>query len=124
MPWMNVYGSVRQAIQDLVAPEIQKLHGEIKRLDGKLEGIDAKIEGLRAEMNVRFDAVDRRFEGVDRRFEAVEKKFDALDRRLEGVEFSVKETIGVQIQSMDAKWREAMDVHERLASLEAKIDKR
>jgi tetrahydromethanopterin S-methyltransferase subunit G len=117
MPWMSVYGSVRQAIQDLVAPEIQKLHGEIKRLDGKLEGIDAKIEGLRGEMNARFDAVDRRFEGVDRRFESVGK-------RLESVEFSVKETIGVQIQSMDAKWREAMDVHERLASLEAKLDKR
>ena len=82
-------------------------------------------------MNARFDAVDRRFEGVDRRFEtmdkkfdSVDKKFDSLDRRLESVEFSVKETIGVQIQSMDAKWREAMDVHERLASLEARIDKR
>ena len=123
MPWMNVYGSVRQAIQDLVAPEIQKLHGEINRLegkieglDGKIEGLDAKIEGLRGEMNARFDAVDRRFESADRRFGSVEK-------RLESVEFSVKETIGIQIQSMDAKWREAMDVHERLATLEAKIDK-
>jgi phage shock protein A len=117
MPWMNVYGSVKQAIQYLIAPEIQLLHGEIKRLD-------ARVEGMRGEMNARFDAVNRRFEGVDRRFESVDKKFDSIEERLEFVEFSVKETIGVQIQSMDAKWREAMDVHERLASLEARIDKR
>ena len=103
MPWMNVHGSVKQAIQDLIAPEIQLLHGQIKRLD-------AKVEGMRGEMNARFDGVDRRFETVE--------------TRLESVEFTVKETIGVQIQSMDAKWREAMDVHERLASLEAKLDKR
>jgi hypothetical protein len=30
MPWMNVYGSVKQAIQDLIAPEIQLLHAESK----------------------------------------------------------------------------------------------
>ena len=35
MAWFGVYGSVRQAIQDLVAPEIQKLHGEIKKLEGR-----------------------------------------------------------------------------------------
>jgi len=124
MPWVNVYGSVRQAIQDLVAPEIQKLHGEIKKLEGKIEGIDAKIEGLRGEMNARFDAVEHRFDAVDRRFEGVDRRFESVEKRLESVEFSVKETIGVQIQSMDSKWREAMDVHERLASLEAKIEKR
>ena len=104
MPWLSIYGSVTQAIQDLVAPEMQALHGEIQKLEGKIEGIegkiegvvgkiegiegkfdgrfkelDAKIDGLRGEMNVRFESVDKQFKSVDRRFESVDKRLDSLE---------------------------------------------
>ena len=125
MPWFSVYGSVRQAIQDLVAPEIQKLHGEIKRMEGKfdgkfegvegkLEGLDGKLEGLRSEMNTRFEAVDRRFESLEETVKDNSRKVDSF----------IEERAESYTKSMDRKWHEAMDIHERLAALEAKLETR
>jgi len=33
---MGVYEEIKQALQDIVAPELRSLQTEIKRLDGKL----------------------------------------------------------------------------------------
>src|SRR5262249_35056291 len=132
MPWLSIYGSVRQAIQDLVAPEIQALHGEIKRIEGKMEGkIDAlegkieglgtKIESLRSEMNARFEASNRRVTGVEQRLDSVEAIVRENSRKIDTF---IEERIESHIKSMDEKWHEAIDIHERLAALEAKLEQR
>ena len=32
LAWLNIYQNLKQAIQDVIAPEMQQLHGEIKAL--------------------------------------------------------------------------------------------
>ena len=131
MPWLSVYGSVRQAIQDLVAPEIQKLHGEIKSLEGKLtgkiEGLEGRIQGIEGKFDAKFEGLEAKLEGFR---SEVNVKFDAVDKRLASVEETVKantrkidnfieERIENYLKSIDQKWHESIDIHERLAVLEA-----
>ncbi|MGB9861834.1 MAG: hypothetical protein ACPLRP_05880, partial [Candidatus Bipolaricaulaceae bacterium] len=54
---MAVYEQVKQALQDILAPELQALKVEIHRLD-------EKIEALRSEMNAKFEALDTKIEGL------------------------------------------------------------
>jgi len=153
MPWLSVYGSVRQAIQDLVAPEIQKLHGEIGKLEGKMDGFEAKLEAFRGEVNAKFEAVDHRFESIDHRFESIDHRFESIDHRFESldgrltafeesfnyrlaaveetvksssrkIDHFIEERVERYIKSIDQKWHEAIDIHERLAALEAKLETR
>jgi predicted RNase H-like nuclease (RuvC/YqgF family) len=100
---MGVYDQIKQAFQDLIAPEIRALQGEIKRLDEKLdglrrenEGVRHEIEGLRREMGARFDALDTKFVAEIRRLDT---RIDSLEREL----------------------KVAIEVRERLAALEAKL---
>jgi len=47
---MPVYDQVKQALPDILAPEIQALKAEIKRLDERISGLEekmnARISGL------------------------------------------------------------------------------
>ncbi|MBM4350433.1 MAG: hypothetical protein FJ106_11185 [Deltaproteobacteria bacterium] len=40
---MGVYEDVKQALQDVVAPEIRSLQAEIKRLDQKTDSLKSEI---------------------------------------------------------------------------------
>jgi hypothetical protein len=96
MPGRGIYEAVKQAIQHVVAPQLQELKGDITGFRGEiadeLTGLRAEVAGLRAEMhqiekrmevglisirsemNVRFAAVDemflQRLDDTSKRFEA------------------------------------------------------
>jgi len=77
----NVYEQVKQALQDVVAPEIRELKIEIKRLDEK---IDSGLQGIRAEMHSEFKRLDEKIEltlEFRERFAALETKVAALSSR-------------------------------------------
>lgn len=65
---MSVYDQVKQALQDVVAPEIKALQIEIKRLDEK---IDNRFASLDEKVNTRFASLD---EKIDTRFSALEAR--------------------------------------------------
>lgn len=65
---MSVYDQVKQALQDIVAPEIKTLRIEIKRLDEK---IDNRFASLDEKVNTRFASLD---EKIDTRFAALEAR--------------------------------------------------
>ena len=95
----NIYEQVKQAIQDVIAPDLAKIDGkidvlgaEIKRLDEKIDSkhneavgffqrLDEKIDSLHNEMNIRFNAMDEKvkinFEFRDR-FANLETKVASL----------------------------------------------
>jgi hypothetical protein len=100
MPGRGVYETVKQAIQEVVAPQLQELKGDIAGLRGEIVGlwgemrqIEKRMEdgftSLRSEMNVRFAALDEKFI----------QRLDHTNKRLE----------------------EALEICERLAVLEARI---
>jgi len=100
MPGRGIYNTVEQAIQDVVAPQLQELKGDIAGLRGEMAGlrgemrqIEKRLEdgftSIRSEMNVRFGALDEKFT----------QRLDSTNKRLE----------------------EALEIRERLAALEARV---
>ena len=68
---VNIYQAVKQAMQDLVAPQIESIKGEItalreevrgevNALRGKMTGLDGKLTGLRSEVAANFARLDER----------------------------------------------------------------
>jgi hypothetical protein len=71
---MNVYQAVKQAMQDLVAPQIESLKGDIAGLRGEMSGIRGEMNGIRAEIR----ALDERLTialDVRERIVALEARF-------------------------------------------------
>ena len=88
LAWLNIYQTIKQVVQDAVAPEIQALKGEIV-------GVKAEIKGL----SDRIDSLEKR---LDQRIDGLEKRMDGFERQLEL----------------------ALDVRERLAVVEARLERR
>ena len=101
--------NVKQIIQDLIIPEFRTLSAEIKRLDEKIETglkrIDEKIENVRSEFEEKFKRLD--------------EKIDNLDKRLSSEINLLKE----EFKFLREEPKIAIDIHERLSYLEAKIGK-
>jgi peptidoglycan hydrolase CwlO-like protein len=101
---MSVYEQVKQALQDIVAPELKALQIEIRRLDEKIDG---KITSLRAEMLTEFKRVDEKIDSLDNR---LNEKIDSLDNRL-----------STRIDSLDEKVDIAINIRERLVAIETEL---
>ena len=63
----------------------------------------------------------KRLDSLEATVKENSRKFDSFIE--ESVEGYMKSVNGY-IKSLDQKWREAMDIHERLAALEAKLETR
>lgn len=79
----GIYEQVKQALQDIVAPELQGLKADIKRLDEKIDGVDERLGG----------------------------KTD-----------SVKNEMLSEIKRIDEKLDTAINLRERIVSLEARVE--
>ena len=97
---MGVYEQIKQAFQDIVAPEIKTLQLEIRRLDEKF----------------------------DSNFSRLDEKIGITSQRLDGKVDSLKAEILSEIRRLDSRLdsleRElklAIEIRERLAALEAKV---
>ncbi|MFO0794906.1 MAG: hypothetical protein U0586_12710 [Candidatus Brocadiaceae bacterium] len=86
---MSVYEQVKQALQDVVAPELKSIQVEIRRLDNR-------IDSLRAEMTSEISSLKT----------VLTTEIKRLDSK---------------IDSLDDKIDTAIQIRERLASLEAKL---
>ena len=90
--------NIKQVIQDLIIPEFRTLSSEIKRLD-------EKIDNVRSEVDEKFKRLDERIDNLDRKFSA------QIDMLREEVRF------------IRDDFKLAISLHERIAALEAKINK-
>ena len=100
IPGCGIYDTVRQAIQDVVVPQLQELRGGHRGitwsecpLRGEIRQIEKRMEdgltSIRNEMNVRFAALDEKFT----------QRLDYTNKRLE----------------------DGLEIRERLAALEARV---
>jgi predicted nuclease with TOPRIM domain len=73
----DVVGSVRQVIQDFLAPELRQHRAELVSLRGelaaKIEAVESKIGAVETRLESKIDAVASR---LDSKIDAVESRFD------------------------------------------------
>jgi predicted nucleic acid-binding Zn-ribbon protein len=95
----DVIGSVRQTLQDFLAPELRQHRAELVSIRGelsaKIEAVESKIGAVETRLDSKIDAVDSRLEskidGVESRLESkievlkseVRSGFSALGAQLE-----------------------------------------
>ena len=101
LAWLNIYQTIKHIVQDAVAPEIQGLKGEIQALKGEIQGVRGEIKGLPD----RIDSLEKR---LDNRIDGLEKRMDEFSKRMDGFERQLEI---------------ALDVRERLAAVEAKLER-
>ncbi len=92
----NIYEQVKQALQDIVAPEIREVRGEIEGLRTEIRRLDERIDGL-----------DGRIGGLD------EKLVSKID--------SLRSEVTTEIRRLDEKIVIGLELREKIAALEAKI---
>ena len=129
---MPVYDQVKQALQDILAPELQGIKGELRRLDERISAVEAKIEGtkheLLAEIKRLEEKTEARFREMDARFKEMETRITALEEKFETKFSALDEKLETRFRELDSKFeglrhevRTALEIRERLAALEAKV---
>ena len=111
---MSVYEEVKQALQDIVAPELKALQVEIRRLDEKTDSLDGKL-------STRMDSLDK---SLNARMDSLDYKIDALDEKLTTRMDSMKAEITTEIKRLDEKIDIAIQIRERLAAIEGRFEER
>ncbi len=134
-------GAIERFIERTLAPRLEELSGEVRGLRGELGQIDkrltesisslrnetvARIEALEARLNGRIDTMSERASAFERhveeRFAALDLRLDerlsAMDRRLDDKLSGLDE----KIASTNKRFDQALDIRERLAALEAKVE--
>lgn len=86
---MSVYEQVKQALQDVVAPELKSIQVEIKRLDCRIDSLKSEITSEISSLKTVLTTEIKR----------LDSKIDSLDDKIDT----------------------AIQIRERLASLEAKL---
>lgn len=74
---MNVYEQVKQALQDVVAPELKELRVEIRRLDDRINSQKAEIVAEIRRLDEKIDTAIQ----IRERLAALEAKSAAMERR-------------------------------------------
>jgi hypothetical protein len=118
------------AIERTLAPRLEELAGEIRGLRGEMQQLDKRVAenftSLRNETVARIEVLEGRLNGridtLSERTSAVERRMDdhlaAIDRRLDERLGGLDDKIALSSKRFD----EALDIRERLASLEAKVE--
>ena len=71
---MAIYEEVKQALQDIIAPELRSIQVEIKRLDDKIDSIKAEIGTEMRRLDEKIDIAIQ----IRERLAALEAKVAAM----------------------------------------------
>jgi hypothetical protein len=55
----NLIGGIRQALQDIVSPEIRSLNGRLDAFDARITALEKIIDSRFSEINTKLDALLR-----------------------------------------------------------------
>lgn len=96
----GLYDTVKQAIQDVVAPQIQELKGEISGLQGEMRYLEMRME-----------------EG----FGSVRTEMTSMRSELRTEISATRNELHTQIEYTQKRVEEALEIRERLAASEARV---
>ena len=94
---MSVYDQIKQALQDIIAPQLAEIRGEVHELRGGFRADLAELRGevheLRGELNGEIKALQSEVRCLDEKIDALSEKVDVtieLRERLATLEAKVR----------------------------------
>jgi chromosome segregation ATPase len=114
MPAANIYETVKRVIQDLVAPSLEEIKGELKAINAEIKRLDERINSVQSSVEVGFKRLDEKIESLKSELLSEIKRLDA---RIDSVEARLE----TKITSLEDKIDTAIELRERIASLETKV---
>jgi hypothetical protein len=134
----DVVKSVREALQDFIAPELREQRAEIKSLGTEIKAAESKlsvrIDSMEAKMDAGFQAVDARFGIVDAKstalktemtagFQAVDAKFAAMRTEMAAGFQSLKDSLeNAVLRGEVSTTKELADLRIRVQRLEDRME--
>lgn len=100
----NIYQAVKQAMQDLVAPQLESLRGDIGALRAEVHGNHAALSSELHRIDDKLTAEIQRVDG----------KLTAEIQRVDG-------KLTSEIRRIDDKLTWALDLRERIVAIETKL---
>jgi hypothetical protein len=67
---MGVVEDVRQALQDIVAPEMREIKTRLDGLEKRIDNVDRRIDGLGQQLREEIKTVDVRVDGLGQRVDS------------------------------------------------------
>ena len=81
----GVYETVKQAIQDVIAPDLERIKGQLTGLHARISGLEKRVDdGLRA-VHDRIDAVKDQLEHSNKRLDEalnIRERLAALEAKI------------------------------------------
>ena len=106
----GTYDTVKQAIQDLIAPELERIKGQLSGLDARIGALDTKLEAKTVALADKLGALDTKLEA---KTGALADKIGALDTKVEAVRS--------ELRGLEKRLDETLSIRERLAAVEAAL---
>ncbi len=90
---MGVYEQVKQALQDIVAPELKSIQAEIRRLDSRIDSFKSelgnRIDSLKSEITTEIKRLDEKIDSLDNKIDTaiqIRERLAALEAKLAAIE--------------------------------------
>lgn len=90
---MSVYEQVKQALQDVVAPELKSIQVEIRRLDTRIDSLKAEmtseISSLKTVLTTEIKRLDSKIDSLDDKIDTaiqIRERLAALEAKLASLE--------------------------------------
>jgi len=101
----DIVQGFRQALQDIVAPEIRELRGDVKALNARVDALGDKVDVLGDKFEEKYNALRSEFVSVKTE---VASGFHSLQLALDNA----------VLRGEKENWREIADLRERMTRLE------
>ena len=109
---MSVYEQVKDALENVIYPEIKSIQAEIRRLSDKT---DLLKDELTIEIKDNSNRIDSFRNEMATEIKRLDEKIDSMDKRL-------YEKVNTMDKRLNEKIDTAIQIRERLATLEVKVD--
>jgi hypothetical protein len=103
----NIYQAVKQAMQDLIAPQLESLKGDIGGLKGEIGAVKAEVGAVRTEMRTEIGALRSE----------MHTEIGALRSEMQAGHL----TLASEIRRIDDKLTWALDLRERIVAIETRL---
>ena len=111
----NIYQAVKQAMQDLIAPQLESLKGEVGAARVDIQRVEEKLSG---EIRRVDDKLSTEILHLDGRLSS---QILRVEEKLSSEILRVDEKLSSEIHRIDDKLTWALDLRERIVALETKL---